>query len=436
MTQTKLSPVVSAASIYRQTPHVTPLPSSQQQQPLGHGKAWTSFQEMGLPVNKFVNMLGSEAFWPTGLEEESDKAARILRSFCRMDPPHNLSDGGLISVTEQGVQHQNTNSEAPLPQSFPKSNDDHDVPVDSNVTSEKTPLIRSTSQEERPPLPPRGPRKISPALLKIPAEVIHNALGLAIFTTFRAGTWGASLAAGSGVFIARDINTRQWSSPSAIGISTLGLGLVTGIDVADCVIVINTTEALEKFKSMRISLGAEVALTAGPWGAGKAIEYTLGTHTHSSGRIARKPTYTYIKSRGIYAGLQLDGTVIGVRSDENAKFYGESVEVQDILSGQAQRWTELQSVLGEVDATRGLPSQVQAANSQIVREPTPPTSYAPVLLEFVDRRGQHKGSDGVWYKDGEVSEVGKEPSLRSVTGVHGYEADKKQFDYDNVDRYA
>lgn len=37
---------------------------------------------MGAPVNKLTNKIGSEAFWPTTLDKESDKAARILRSFC------------------------------------------------------------------------------------------------------------------------------------------------------------------------------------------------------------------------------------------------------------------------------------------------------------------------------------------------------------------
>lgn len=44
---------------------------------------WTSFEKMGAPVNRFINKVGSEAFMPTGLEEESEKAARILKSFCR-----------------------------------------------------------------------------------------------------------------------------------------------------------------------------------------------------------------------------------------------------------------------------------------------------------------------------------------------------------------
>jgi hypothetical protein len=40
------------------------------------------FEKVGRPVNKLSNKLGAEAFWPTSLDKESDKAARILRSFC------------------------------------------------------------------------------------------------------------------------------------------------------------------------------------------------------------------------------------------------------------------------------------------------------------------------------------------------------------------
>ena len=43
-------------------------------------KKW--FDKVGAPVNKVSNKLGAEAFWPTSLDKESDKAARILRSFC------------------------------------------------------------------------------------------------------------------------------------------------------------------------------------------------------------------------------------------------------------------------------------------------------------------------------------------------------------------
>ncbi|KAG9537905.1 hypothetical protein KCU79_g20449, partial [Aureobasidium melanogenum] len=50
---------------------------------VGFDKAWNLVDKLGAPVNKLSNKLGSEAFWPTTLDKESDKAARILRSFCK-----------------------------------------------------------------------------------------------------------------------------------------------------------------------------------------------------------------------------------------------------------------------------------------------------------------------------------------------------------------
>ena len=52
----------------------------QQQQQQPKSKSWLS--KIGAPINKLSNKLGAEAFWPSSLNEESDKAARILRSFC------------------------------------------------------------------------------------------------------------------------------------------------------------------------------------------------------------------------------------------------------------------------------------------------------------------------------------------------------------------
>jgi lipid-binding SYLF domain-containing protein len=198
--------------------------------------------------------------------------------------------------------------------------------------------------EQLLPRPTTNAPKLPRVLLKIPPSVIQDALGLAIFTVARAGTWGASLACGSGVLIARKLDN-TWSSPSGIIVNTLGVGFLTGIDVYDCVVVINTHAALEKFKTTRVSLGGEVSVTAGPWGAGRNVEVALG-----KGKL--QPVFTCIKSRGLYVGMQMDGTVIGVRGDENARFYGERVGVDGVLSGSVGRWTGLEEVVGDIE--RGL----------------------------------------------------------------------------------
>jgi hypothetical protein len=63
----------------------------------GFDKLWGFADKLGAPVNRFSNRLGSEAFWPTTLDKESDKAARILRSFCKdgfyEEAPVQVADG-------------------------------------------------------------------------------------------------------------------------------------------------------------------------------------------------------------------------------------------------------------------------------------------------------------------------------------------------------
>jgi len=51
---------------------------------IGFDRLWGYADKLGAPVNKLTNKLGSEAFWPTTLDKEADKAARILQSFCSM----------------------------------------------------------------------------------------------------------------------------------------------------------------------------------------------------------------------------------------------------------------------------------------------------------------------------------------------------------------
>lgn len=48
----------------------------------GFDKVYNLVDKLGAPVNKLSNKVGSEAFWPTTLDVESNKAARILKSFC------------------------------------------------------------------------------------------------------------------------------------------------------------------------------------------------------------------------------------------------------------------------------------------------------------------------------------------------------------------
>ena len=161
-------------------------------------------------------------------------------------------------------------------------------------------------------------------MVKIPQRVFQNCVGLAIFTVMRSG-FSISTAGGSGVVIARK-EDGDWSPPSGIHVQTLGLGFMAGIDIYDCIVVINSYEALKSFNRFRFTLGGEMSAVAGPIGVGGLLEVEL-SETH-------KPLWTYMKSRGIYCGIQLDTTIIIERFDENARFYGKKISIDEIFAGQ------------------------------------------------------------------------------------------------------
>ena len=162
-------------------------------------------------------------------------------------------------------------------------------------------------------------------LVKIPPKVFQQAAGLAIFTTFRTGLH-ISGAGGSGIVVSR-LPDGSWSPPSGFLVHTLGAGFMIGLDIYDCVCVLRTPEAVRAFTRPRVSLGGEIGLVAGPVGAGASIEGALASST--------KPVWAYMKSRGLYAGVQADGTIVVARNDANAAFYGQKgISVEKILKGE------------------------------------------------------------------------------------------------------
>lgn len=281
----------------------------------GFDKAWNTVDKLGGPVNRLSNKLGSEAFWPMSLDKECDKAARILRSFCK---------------------------------------DGFYAPESTVDTDENGKINR-----------PKGKQRV---IQKIPAKVLKNAKGIAIFTTMRTGLWFSG-AGGSGVLLGRLPETGEWSPPSGIMLHTAGIGFLAGVDIYDCVVIINTCEALEAFKTFRCTLGGEISASAGPVGVGGVLESEV--HKRQS------PIWTYMKSRGLYAGVAVDGTIIVERTDENERFYGERISVNEILAGKARHPPyEIATLVQTLKAAQG--------DTDVDESLIPPPGETPGDMEIVE----------------------------------------------------
>ncbi|KDE06359.1 hypothetical protein MVLG_03267 [Microbotryum lychnidis-dioicae p1A1 Lamole] len=204
------------------------------------------------------------------------------------------------------------------------------------------------------------------ALNAIPKAVLKNAKGLAIFTVLKAGfVWSGK--AGSGVVLAR-LEDGTWSAPSCIATGGVGFGLQIGADLSEFVIVLNSTEAVNAFaKGGNLTLGGALSAAAGPIGVGGAVNTAI---------INPAPMFTYSKSKGLFAGASLEGTMLIERKDANKDFYGQSISAVDLLGGKipppeaASAMYEAIEAAEGVDET-GLPDQAYVVPEGTVAETTP-----------------------------------------------------------------
>ncbi|KAM9766971.1 SH3 domain-containing YSC84-like protein 1 isoform 2-T2 [Menidia menidia] len=211
-----------------------------------------------------------------------------------------------------------------------------------------------------------GPDKL------IPAHVIAKAEGLAIISVIKAG-FMITARGGSGVVIAR-LADRRWSAPSAIGIAGLGGGFEIGVEVSDLVIILNQRRAIEAFtKGGNLTLGGNCTVAVGPMGRNVEADVAL-----------RSPAavFTYCRSRGLFAGISLEGSYLMERKETNRKFYSQDIRASAILNGDVEPPPECYDLYHILDVyaeayTTDWTSKHLRAKSAPSRPPAPPQLRAP-----------------------------------------------------------
>ncbi len=116
----------------------------------------------------------------------------------------------------------------------------------------------------------------------------------------------------------------SWSYPSYVVIAGGSFGLQIGVSKTDLVLVFRTQRGVDSLVSGKFTIGADASAAAGPVGrsAGAATDGSLNAEI-----------YSYSRSRGLFAGIALDGAVLKPDYAANAKIYGEGVTPRRIFEG-------------------------------------------------------------------------------------------------------
>ena len=173
--------------------------------------------------------------------------------------------------------------------------------------------------------------------IHIPSRLLQKAKGIAIVTCAKGGLGFAGVEFGTGLVVARtddgnDSNKITWSAPSAIGLAGFAWGALIGAQVSDHIFLLMTNEAVRLFSTQdaSIQLGVDVGVAVGPMGRSAEADLVASL---SSGSMAMAPIYTYSLSKGLYAGVSMDGRVVFTRAKVNEKFYGRALRAEELLSG-------------------------------------------------------------------------------------------------------
>lgn len=160
----------------------------------------------------------------------------------------------------------------------------------------------------------------------IPPNLLSNAYGIAIIPGVIKGAFFFGGRYGEGVLLVRD-SGGSWSNPTFLSIGGGSFGWQIGGQSTDVILVFKSQRSVEDIKKGKFTLGADAAVAAGP--VGRRVEGATDV-------MLKAEILSYSRSRGFFAGVSLEGSVLNILWEDNTAYYGRAnVTVEDIFSGRA-----------------------------------------------------------------------------------------------------
>lgn len=162
-----------------------------------------------------------------------------------------------------------------------------------------------------------------PNFEQMPAYV-QNAYGVLIVPEMLKGGFFFGAEHGIGLLLARDLTTGEWGQPAFYDVYGGSFGLQFGGQSSNVVVTIMNEASVDKLltSDLKIQFGADAGMAVGRIGAGVGA----GTTTHLGQDI-----YVFAKSKGLFGGFSVDGTVVVPKEDWNRAYYGQAVSPAQVV---------------------------------------------------------------------------------------------------------
>ena len=190
---------------------------------------------------------------------------------------------------------------------------------------------------------------------QLPDALLSRAYGIAVIPDVTKVAFIFGGRHGNGVLVVRDKLNSPWSNPVLISLTGGSWGFQAGAQSSDIILVFTTKTGIEGIAGGKLTLGADASVATGPVGR----QGSAATDLQLNAEI-----YSYARTRGLFGGIAVDGSVISIDRSANGALYGKSgVTATEIFSGQAPA--------APATAQRFLERLAQATHTSVRSSPAP-----------------------------------------------------------------
>ncbi len=157
----------------------------------------------------------------------------------------------------------------------------------------------------------------------IPSDLLNKAHCVVIVPGLKKGGFIFSAKYGKGVFCCRGPEGKGWTGPAAIRIEGGGFGLQIGGSSSDVIMLVMNEKGKDNLVSSKFTIGGDATAAAGPVGRSAQAQ---------TDAQMRAEILSYSRSRGIFAGISLEGATLRPANDDNRSVYVSEFAVSDVVN--------------------------------------------------------------------------------------------------------
>jgi lipid-binding SYLF domain-containing protein len=161
----------------------------------------------------------------------------------------------------------------------------------------------------------------------IPQEILEHAQCVGIVPGMKRAGFVVGGNYGRGFVVCRESNAAGWTGPAAIRVEGGSFGLQIGAGETDVVFIVMDKSGMDSLMQDKFTVGGNVAAMAGPVGRSTSAD----TDAYMKAKIL-----SYSRSRGVFAGITLNGSTLRPDDEDNRALYGSKVTQREILTGKVR----------------------------------------------------------------------------------------------------